>query len=60
MTDAAAYGPITSLATLTLVVYVVGVPVLYFLLLKRASRAIVSGRHTSLSRALAFYVPPMI
>merc|ERR1712196_1474 len=33
----------------------VGIPLVYFLLLKRASRAIVSERHTSLSRALAFF-----
>ena len=50
-----AYGDLQRLAQLTLFVYVGLVPVFYYLLLKRAAPAILSGRYTGLSKALAFF-----
>ena len=49
------YIELQELAWLTVTVYVFIVPIVYYLLLNRASPAILSGRANELSRALAFF-----
>ena len=48
------YGPVHQLSWLAIVLYPVGIPVLYWLLLSMAKTAIIKDRPTPLSRALGW------
>jgi len=48
------YGPVKRLSWLAIVLYPIGVPVFYYLLLRMAKTAIVKDRPTALSRALGW------
>ena len=52
--DDAQYAPVKRLAVAAIILYPVAVPLTYALLLRAARGAILSGRATTLSRALAF------
>ena len=52
--DDATHGPIKRLATAAIVIYPIGIPLWYMVMLRAARGAILSGRATTLSRALAF------
>ena len=62
--DSDAYGELRDLARLTLCVYVALVPIIYYILLRQAAPAILSGRANALSRSLAFFhadcAPPRV